>query len=272
MGVRRLHPGEVEGLVAFWDFGGGGGGVHEPAAGKGELGLEEREGPLERVEGGVFGRGCVRVRFGQWLRVPRGRLGGLDVCGRQPVTVVAWVCPDSERLWQFVAGVWNERDHKRQYALFYNGAWQYELGRRERVACARRVHAYGSREGGHTPGDVACFSYATGGSEVVPGRWCCLGMSWDGEWLCAWVNGGVDGNGAANPLRFEGPLFDGGEDGADFTVAQRAMAGWKGYPEERMPVEEGFSGLLGGVAVFGRALGEEEMRGLAGWVEGAAGL
>ena len=49
------------------------------------------------------------------------------------------------------------------------------------------------------------------------------------------------------------PIFDGGENGANFTVAQRAIPQWQGYPKTRF-VEQGFSGLLGGLAVYNRAL------------------
>lgn len=255
------HPTSLPGLLAFWDFQAEGPGHR--AAGEAPWVLEEMGGPLARAGEGLFGPSALHVAFGQWLRIPRERLGALNIHGGQPLTVLAWVKPDSARPWQFLAGVWNEHDHRRQYALFYNGAWQFDFEARARTACARRVHAYLSREGGHTPGDPACFSYATGATELETGQWHCLGLTWDGQWLAAWANGRVDSHPRHNPMPFDGPIFDGGPEGADFTVAQRAMAAWHGYPEAPMPVEEGFSGLLGGLAIYQRALVHSEMEALA---------
>lgn len=258
-----LHPGEIHGLLAFWDFSADG--PHHPAtAGKANFVLVEQCGPIEKVHNGVFGKMCPRIGFGQWYRLERSGLGELDIHGHTPLTMLVWACPDSSRLWQFLAGVWNERDARRQYALFYNGAWQFDFIGRRRTACQHRVHAYLSHEGGHTPGDPACFSYATGATEIVPANWHCFALRWDGRFLEAWLDGRLDVHPGHNPLPFEGSIFSGGRAGADFTIAQRCMAAWRDYPAGRMPTEEGFSGLLGGVAVYNRALEADEMRALAG--------
>lgn len=243
--------------MAFWDFQGEG--PRHVARGAAPFALEEREGPVARAGEGVFGPRSLDVRWGQWLRLPRAELGALNFSGKRPLSLVVWAKPDSGRLWQFLAGVWDERRHRRQYALFYNGAWRAVSGRAGREPCRERVHAYLSREGGHTPGHPACFSYATGAAELPPGQWHCFAMTFDGAALRAFANGRLDVCAGSNPLGFDGPVFDGGADGADFTVAQRNMAAWEGYPDTPMPADEGFSGLLGGVAVYDRALDEREI-------------
>ncbi|MCS7048815.1 MAG: LamG domain-containing protein [Verrucomicrobiae bacterium] len=258
----RERPATIPGLIAFWDFQGFG--TQHEARGVCPFTLVEQRGPIARASEGVFGPQSLRIAHGQWLRLPRAELGALNIHGHRPLSLIAWVKPDSDRLWQFVAGVWNERDHQRQYALFFNGAWQYDHVAGMRTPCTRRAHAYLSREGGHTPGHPACFSYATGQTELRPGAWYCLALTYDGEQLAVHVNGRLDANPRHNPLPFPGPIFDGGATGADFTVAQRAMAMWREYPHGVIPVAEGFSGLLGGLAVYDRALSEEELVSLTG--------
>lgn len=268
LGLRgKVGPGQpatMPGLIAFWDFQGDG--PRHVARGVAPFVLVEQRGPIARATEGIFGQKSLRIAFGQWLRLPRSELGALDVHGHRPLSLVAWVKPDSDRLWQFIAGVWNERDHRRQYALFFNGAWQYDHVSGTRTPCARRAHAYLSREGGHTPGHPACFSYATGATELPVNHWVCLALTYDGAQLAVHVNGRLDEHPRHNPLPFAGPIFDGGAAGADFTVAQRAMAAWQDYPDGIMPVEEGFSGLLGGVAVYDRALEPDELMALAAYL------
>ncbi|MCX8090190.1 MAG: LamG domain-containing protein [Verrucomicrobiae bacterium] len=254
-------PTALSGLLAFWDFQSDGG--RHVAVGVAPFELFEQRGPIARAHEGVFGPRALNIAHGQWLRLPRAGLGALNFHGHRPLTLVVWIKRDSPRPWQFLAGVWNERDHRRQYALFVNGTWQFNHVKNTRTPCADRAHAYLSREGGHTPGDPACFSYATGATPVLPGRWHCIAMTYDGTALAVHLDGRLDAHPQHNPLPFAGPIFDGGPTGADFTVAQRAMALWHDYPHGPMPADEGFSGLLGGLAVYGRALSPHELRALA---------
>lgn len=248
-------------LLAFWDFQGEG--ARHVAVGAAASALVEQRGPITRADGGIFGPRALRIAFGQWLRLPRAELGPLDIHGRQPFTMAAWVQRDSSRPWQFVAGVWNEHDHRRQYALFLNATKMYDHVADTRSPCADRAHAYLSATGGHTPGHPACFSYATGASVVPMGRWACVAMTYDGAELALWVNGRLDALPRHNPMPFRDGIFAGGADGADFTVAQRAMALWHDYPEGPMPADEGFTGLLGGLALWRRALNAAEHEALA---------
>lgn len=257
----RVSPLDHPGLLAFWDFQGDG--PEHIAHGVAPFALAEQRGPIRRAAEGIFGGQSLCIEHGQWLRLQRAELGALDLHGRRALSLVTWVKCDSPRPWQFLAGVWNEHDHRRQYALFLNGTWQYDHLANDRTPCVNRAHAYLSESGGHTPGHSACFSYATGGSPVRPGRWHCIALSYDGAGLALYVNGRLDRHERHNPLPFAGPIFDGGTEGADFTVAQRSMALWHDYPEGPMPCDEGFSGLFGGVAVYDRALGAEELLALA---------
>jgi hypothetical protein len=76
-----------------------------------------------------------------------------------------------------------------------------------------------------------------------------------------YFNGDFDENRNYNPFYWDKPIFDGGEDGADFTVAQRAHPQWPGYPVAEEPtLPEGFGGHIAGLAVFDRALEPEEIR------------
>ena len=59
---------------------------------------------------------------------------------------------------------------------------------------------------------------------------------------------------AGNPYEYPGGLLDGGENGSDFTVGAVHRSGEMG---------NWYVGLIGGLAVFNRALSDEEMAYLA---------
>ncbi|MCX7848264.1 MAG: LamG domain-containing protein [bacterium] len=258
-----MKIGEDANLCAAWDFQ-----CHDGSAWPDRVAgrvLRAMHGRVVRVEMDGpqrFGRWCARIEYGGWLRVPRAELGGLDIHGAQPWTVVAWVKHDSDRLWQFICGVWNER-MKRQYALFTHGAWASDWRTWERRAVRARAMGYVSHGGHHTPGHPACFSYATGGTELRVGEWYCLACTYDLQALRVYVNGELDECEGSNPFMYGETIYDGGVDGGDFTVAQRCYRAWEGYPEAAPPDGEGFSGWISGIAVYRRALRGEEIRALA---------
>ena len=149
---RRAAPAQVPGLLAFWDF-------QEPAGadrvsvGRYQYPLAERNGPIARVEDGVFGPYAVDFALGQWMILPHAEAPGLDLHGEdQQVSMVAWVKRQSDRHWQYIGGMWNERDHARQYALFMSGAWQTDWTTYERVRADNPAMGYVSPLGGATPG------------------------------------------------------------------------------------------------------------------------
>ncbi len=272
LAVGRVLPEEIPGLICFWDFPDGEGRL--TAKGPHAYVLEERNGTIAAAEEGIFPGGhALDIRFKQWLVIPREKCPALNLKGGDEVTMVAWIKRRGDAWWQYIAGVWNERDELRQYALFTCGGDETDWKTLERKKVRNRVHGYVSEVGGATQGKPFCFSYATGAGEVPEDEWVMAAYTYDGKELRVYFNGELDANGNANPFKWDEPIFDPGEKGADFTVAQRAVPKWPGYPEEEeSPHNVGFAGLLGGLAVYDRALTAEEMSGLyAATMEGVSG-
>jgi len=251
----------THGLVAFWDF-------QEPAGaprlsrGPTPLALQEQKGPIARVEGGVFGHYAAKIERGQWFMVARTDIGPLDLHGKEAqVTVVAWILRDDPARWQAIAGVWDETRKKRQYCLFLNAARGTRADEMKRYPLANRIHGHVSAIGGPTPGDDFCITYSSGATEIPMEGWQCIAMSYDGEASRLYVNGKLDSLEHYNPFPYPDGLFDGGEDGADFTGGAVHRGGeWVNF----------FGGRIGGLALFSRALHEEEMEEIAGRKEQAA--
>ena len=269
-------PTDLPGLVAFWDF-------QEPpgtdrlSVGRYAYALEEMNGPIRRASDGLFGPYSADLDWGQWLRAEREGVPGLDLHGQgQEVTVVAWVKRESDRVWQYIAGMWDEGDaaHQgrpsgtgegapgRQYGLFMSGAWQADHATYERARAEHQAMGYVSATGGATPGHPFAFDYATGATRIEKGRWYMLAYTFDGAALRVYVDGRLDANGNYNPFYYDGPIYDGGEDGADFTVALRRVPKWPSYPEGVPENAAGFDGRIGGLAVYDRALTGQEIEGL----------
>ncbi len=246
--VPLVAPVDVPALVCHWQF-------QEPpgedrvAAGPCPYRLHEQAGPIERVEGGVFGPYALRLREGQWLNLPRAECPALNFHGpRSQVTVVAWLKRHRTKgnHCEAVAGMWNETRRLRQYCLFLNlGIWR----------SANQVCAHVSSVGGPTPGYKYCMDAAIGLTPVTLDTWHCVAISYDGTLARAYLDGRLDSRGDRNPYRYEGGLFDGGADGADFTV---------GAVHRSNEMGNYFAGVLGGLAVWERALRDEEIARLAG--------
>ncbi len=262
-------PEAIPDLICFWDF-------QEPAGqdrvarGPHRYALREMLGPIRRAEGGVFGEHCAELEHPQWFRIAREDCPALDLHGETEVTVVAWIQRESDRSWQYIAGVWNERDAKRQYALFTCGHKQTDSRTYERTRAEDQAHGYVSDVGGAPPGRPFCFSYATGKTKLKKGRWYMLAFTYDRKEIRVYVDGKLDAQGHRNPFAFDKPVFDGGRDGADFTVAHRALPTWPGYPNRPFPMEEGFDGKIGGLAVYSRALTANEIEKLCAATMGQA--
>ncbi len=175
--------------------------------------------------------------------------------------MVAWIKREADNPWQYIAGMWNERDAKRQYALFTCGHKMTNYRTMERVPAHNQVQGYVSNVGGATPGKSYCFSYATGKTKVERGSWMMIAYTYDHEMIKVYVNGELDVNGDYNPFVWNEPIYDGGKEGADFTVAQQALPKWPGYPEVEEPTHgNGFGGTLGGLAIYRKALSEEDIQ------------
>lgn len=245
----------IPGLITFWDFQEAAGAARK---GRGPHPMELREvmGKVDRAEGGVFGPYAAHIHSGRFLRAPREELGPLDIHGPEArVTLAAWVKRDSDRFWQSIAGVWDETHKKRQYMLFLNARARTDPATMERENCRDLVHGHISSVGGPTPGHQVCKTYASGGTPVSFERWHLLAMTYDGKHIRVYLDGKLDEEVPFNPFPYPEGIYDGGEDGAPFTVGANHVAGI----ENNNP----FGGRIGGVAVFDRALSDEEIASLA---------
>lgn len=238
---------QTPGLVAFWDF--------QEDAGQdrvsGEYALKENNGPIETAQGGIFGSRSARVRRGQWFSIERAKLGRLDVHGKDAeVTVIAWIYRESKSPWQAIAGVWGETRRKRQYCLFLSATTATRADEMKRYPVANRIHGHVSSVGGPTPGFRYCVSYSSGATTIPLQQWCAVAMRYDGKDSRVYVDGRLDAWEFRNPFPYSDGLFDGGVEGEAFTVgAVHRGNEWGNF----------YGGRLGGLAVFDRALSDDEI-------------
>ncbi|SKB05246.1 Concanavalin A-like lectin/glucanases superfamily protein [Prosthecobacter debontii] len=242
-------------LVAFWDFQEAAGEKRWSQGGE-KLALQEKKGPINRVQDGVFGPWSVDIKRGQWLMLPRAEIGALNIHGKEAqVTVVAWVKRQAKEPWQAIAGVWDETHKHRQYCLFLNAPRGTRADEMKRYPLANRIHGHVSGVGGPTPGEEFCITYSSGATEIPLQQWHCLAMSYDGQASRVFVDGKLDSLEHYNPFPYSEGLHDGGVEGADFTVGAVHRGGvWGNF----------FGGQIGGLAVFNRALEESELQTLVG--------
>ncbi|MBC8009394.1 MAG: LamG domain-containing protein, partial [Burkholderiales bacterium] len=217
---------------------------------------------------GVFGPGSARFSDGPWLCAPRADCPALNLHGpAAQMTVVAWIKrdptpPDLAWSCQAVAGMWNEHG-RRQYCLFLNlRIWE----------SAEQVGAHISRTGGPTPGYKYCMDAALGATPVPFSTWQCVAVTYDGAQARAYLGGVLDAREGRNPFAYPGGLHDGGPHGADFTVGavSRPETVTEDFREIGHVVANRYRGLLGGLAVYNRALAAPELLALAALIPPAA--
>ncbi len=273
-------------LVAFWDFAEPAGEKRISKGAKQTYALEEVNGPIERVKEGPVSGYSARLTGGEWFYIPYSELGDLNICGPDAqVSMIAFV-KLNKALKTTIAGIWSEGkgahddSGTRQYALLldmpaYGGP--------------QNVTPHISSEGGVTQrADGSklpwCADYAANVSKVETDKWITLGFTYDGEYIKAYYNGVFEPR-RLKPKqdRRDDPYFtsegpNGGDRGmnpyyhgkgifcydpdkdydppkltlADFTVGARYAVG--SFTKEAM------QGYIGGLAVFDRALSDEEMR------------
>ncbi len=255
---EKSPPENIPNLISFWDFQEHDGG-DLTSKGAHQYTLQEMNGPIARADEGVFGDQALKIDRGQWLRIKREECPALILQGRQEVTMVAWIQRGVDVHWQYIAGVWNERDSARQYALFTSGHKQTDYTTLTRTDAEHQPHGYVSDVGGATEDRPWCFSYATGGTTLQKGQWYMIAYTYDHEAIRVYTNGELDENSNYNPFYWDKPIFDGADRGADFTVAQRGVHSWPDYPEGTPGNKVGFGGILGGLAVYDRALTAQEI-------------
>lgn len=174
-------------------------------------------------------------------------------------TVIAWIKRkhSSYEHCQFIAGVWNEHS-RRQYGLFLNlRIWD----------SAEQVCAHVSHSGGPTAGYGYCMDAAIGATPVPFDEWHCVAMTYDGTQAAAYLDGRLDvrepqGEPGRNPFRYAGGL---NPEAADFTVGAVARPTHVdpdpqgGFRESGSVMGNPYVGLLGGLAIFPRALTAPEL-------------
>jgi hypothetical protein len=264
--MRRLTEmvTDLPDLLCFWTF-------QEPegrarhSLGPRDYALTEIGGTIARADDGIFGPhaavfGQHRAIAGPCLYIPRADCPALDVNGpRAQLTIVAWIKrfdqPEHVAQCQAVAGIWNEHD-RRQYCMFLN------LRIHE---SAEQVCAHISHTGGPTPGHRYCMDAAIGATPVPFDVWQCVAITYDSRHARAYLNGRLDSRGDLNPYRYPHGIRDAGPTGGDFTFgadhrAERVEMAADGVRKDHGSVQANcFRGLLGGLAIFDRALGDAEL-------------
>jgi hypothetical protein len=251
----------IPGLVACWDF-------SEPAGNPrfafetGEFALQEMNGTIERVSEGPLSGYAARLDSTNYFNLPHENSGALNLHGKnQGVTVVAWIKWTGEQT-GFVGGKWNEYQDggKRQYGLFvdlphYNGRDQ--------------VCGHISLTGKPTPPFPYSIDYSASKQTVPADRWVCIAFTYDGSWIRSYLNGNFEAREpelidhttgfpgypdglvqSKNPYYFPDGI---GNNGSDFTVGAVLLKSGMG---------NFFKGLIGGLAVYDRALTETELQSL----------
>jgi len=209
-------------------------------------------GPILQTSGGPFGKFSVQLRTGQWFYIPRGEFQSLDFHGEDAcLTVVAWLKRESQSQWQAVAGVWNETEGQRQYCLFLNAASRTDARSMTREPCRDFVHGHVSDVGGNSAGQKACITYSTSPLAVPVNEWRMVAMTFDGRQSRAYVDGRCQSDEGRNPFPLVNGLFHGN---ADFTV---------GAVDRHGEIGNFLNGTLSGLAIYSRALAEDELKLLA---------
>ncbi len=278
----------MPGLVAFWTFGEEAGQPRLSVGTPNAYPLREVGDPIPRVEGGPFSGYAAQLNGRQYFRLPREELGDLDISGPDAqVSMFAVVKFDDVERSRTIAGIWTEGrgagddTGTRQYAL---------LVHMPAYGGARRVVPHISAEGGVTrrhDGTALPWNadYAAPRSEIPEGEWVTIGFTYDGRYIRAFQNGVMEprqmdpqadrrmdryftsegpggGPRGMNPYYHGRGIFryDPQKHGqtrlppADFTVAARQAGG--------SMLIDAFRGRFGALAVFDRALTDEQMKAL----------
>ena len=248
-------------LVAFWDFQDRTG-SHRVDKSRNRFRLREVGGIVERIrpeDGAPFGKFAADLKFPQRFELPRAEMGALNIHGKTAqVSVVAWI--RRRKVWEHgkpthaneaIAGVWREQDHKRQYCLFLNIKTNMKMMPKQ---TDEKVSGHVSGTGGASTGQPWCYEVSLGATPVPWDEWVCVGLTYDGRAIRSYFNGVFDAAEGYNPYEQPEGIFDGGPDEADFVI---------GHSDVKRQANNQFVGVLGGVAVFDRALTGAEMRKLA---------
>ena len=248
----------VYGLVALWNFKEKSG-KSRKATGLASFPLKESKGPVPRMNEGPLSGYSIALNGKNYLKLPHSETSALNLYGKETeVTVIAWVKWSGKQT-GFVGGMWNESTEggKRQYGLFVS--LPYYNGKDE-------VCGHISKTGKATPPFPYSIDYSASKQKVAKNEWCCVAFTYDGAYIKSFYNGkfearapelinhtkGFEGypNGLIqnkNPYYFP---YGMGNNGSDFTV---------GAVQLKNRMGNNFIGLIGGLAVYKRALSEDEI-------------
>jgi hypothetical protein len=276
---------EIPDLIAFWTFGEPAGAARLSLVGETKFPLVEKNGPIERVAGGPFSGYAAKLSGKNYLALPYAKTGDLNIAGPEAqVTVVAFVKLDKVAKTS-VAGMWSEGKGAHDDA----GTRQYGLMvDMPAYGGTHNVTPHVSSEGGVTRrADGSkfpwCVDYACSVSRVPAKQWVSVGFTYDAKYLKAFYNGICEPR-ALKPeadkrtdryFTQEGP--DGGDRGMNPYYHGRGIFRFdpqaKYDPAKISPpdflvgaryaggslLSEPMQGAIGGLAVFDRALSDDEM-------------
>ena len=249
----------IEGLVSLWKFNEKPG-KERKASGQGKFPLKESNGKITRINEGPLSGYSILLDGISYLSLSHSQTGPLNIYGdKSEVTLIAWVKWTGEQT-GFIGGMWNEYQNggKRQYGMFislphYNGKDQ--------------VCGHISRTGKPTPPFPYSIDYSASKQKVPKDEWCCAAFTFDGQFIKSYLNGVFEARNSeliSNTTGFEGypnglfqcknPYYfpNGiGNNGSDFTVGAVLLKSGMG---------NFFQGLIGGLAVFNRALSDNEIK------------
>lgn len=278
---------EMKGLIAFWTFGEAPGEPRVSMGTKEKLPLVEVGGAVERAEGGPYSGYAAHLDGKHYFKIPYAETGPLNISGRDAqVSMFAVVKLDEMKRGVTIAGIWsegkgaNDDTGTRQYSMLLN---------MPTYGGSRQLTPHISSEGGVTrraDGSAFpwCCDYAASRSEVAVGQWVTLGFTYDANYIRAYYNGKLEERkldpkadkrtdryftqeGPNGQDRGMNPYYHGrgifGYDpklhaeskpggGADFTVGARYAVG--------SFLGEAMKGRFGGLAVFDRAISDQEMQ------------
>jgi hypothetical protein len=249
----------TNGFIALWPFNEKPG-KDRKAVGDHVYALKESREKIARINEGPVSGYSIRLDGTNYFSLTHSQTEKLNIFGeKKGVTVIAWIKWSGEQT-GFIGGLWNEYQDggKRQYGLFislpyYNGKDQ--------------VCGHISKTGKPTPPFPYSMDYSASGQIVPKNEWCCAAFTYDGRYIKSYLNGEFESRDPElinNTIGFEGYpdglvqsknpyLFpDGiGNNGSDFTVGAVLLKSGMG---------NFFKGLIGGLAVFDRALTDSEIK------------
>ena len=277
---------KTPGLVAFWTFGEEAGQPRVSTGTKEKHPLKEVGAPIARVEGGPFSGYAADLNGKQYFSIPYAQTGDLNISGPEAqVSMFAVVRIVNLKQSRTIAGMWsegkgaNDDTGTRQYAMLMN---------MPTYGGPNKLTPHISSEGGITrraDGSAFpwCADYAATAHEVPTEQWCTLGFTYDGKYIRAYINGVLDKmeldpvkhkrndpyftkEGPEGKDRGMNPYYHGRGifkldpekhaktkiGGADFTVGARYAVG--------SMLGEATIGKFGGLAVFNRAISDDEMK------------